>query len=259
MSFLTDFGPDSLAVQLWARAKARRHGFQLQCDRSIWALTKDDRMIMVSSSQFMRISELAAAFDGLFQTIVPIRSGGMQVLDFSRLRPHTHQASGLTFELLQWPEPDEHFELYLEEYRASPKDLVFDLGAECGLSTHQLAKLVGQVVAFEPDLASRATLSRNIERSKLQNVTVAAKSASSLEDLTKGAGVPVFCRINLERVSPDFVLQSGDILLASNILFAGRGRYTGVRSHFLKDLREYGYESAADNSLGFFWSWPVVG
>lgn len=72
-----------------------------------------------------------------------------------------------------FPEELSAIDGYFHWYRPKEGDLVFDIGAHCGVSTYHFAKLVGtrgRVVAFEPDPVNYSLLVRNLERHKLGNV-----------------------------------------------------------------------------------------
>jgi len=51
--------------------------------------------------------------------------------------------SGLEFEMASFPEEEDAIEEYFRWYRPKSGDLVFDMGAHCGVSTYWLSKLVG--------------------------------------------------------------------------------------------------------------------
>jgi FkbM family methyltransferase len=86
----------------------------------------------------------------------------------------TYARSGLQFQLASFPEEDETIEDYFHWYVPSLGDIVFDIGAHCGVSTFHLSRLVGhtgRVVAFEPDPINYGLLLLNIKRHQLTNVT----------------------------------------------------------------------------------------
>jgi FkbM family methyltransferase len=79
----------------------------------------------------------------------------------------------LEFELASLPEEMEALEGYFRWYRPRPGDIVFDVGAYCGVSTYLFSKQVepqGKVVSFEPDATNFALLQRNVDRHGLSNV-----------------------------------------------------------------------------------------
>jgi FkbM family methyltransferase len=109
-------------------------------------------------------------FETYFSQVTP---DGNEV-DYSRPRIHT-LASGLKFELSSLPEESPALDSYFRAFRPRPGDTVFDIGAYCGVFTYALSQIVGEtgrVIAFEPDPGNAGLLLRNIDRHKLQNVTV---------------------------------------------------------------------------------------
>ncbi len=138
-------------------------------------LHKDTRAMVLAARHLIYAVDMAQKFDLYFQPLVPTQRDGVTILDFSRPGIlQTYAASGLQFELASFPEEEEAIEEYFRWYRPRPGDLVFDIGAHCGVSTYHLAKLVGpegRVVAFEPDPENFAILQRNLKRHRLENVT----------------------------------------------------------------------------------------
>ncbi|MFZ0631688.1 MAG: FkbM family methyltransferase [Acidobacteriaceae bacterium] len=181
---------------------------------------------------------LAERFELHFKPLVPRQEDGLLILDFSQPRTvHRYANSGLEFEMTSFPEEEEAIEEYFRWYRPQPGDLVYDVGANCGVSTYVLSKLVGnggKVIAFEPDPLNHDVLSRNIERHALTNVVVVNAAvaadrgqlrfnsegtlgsslatvmqretvgscllvnAMTMSDAIERWGVPAFCKIDIE-------------------------------------------------------------
>ncbi len=118
-------------------------------------LRKGNRAMSIAPRHLIYVVDMAEKFEIYFSPLVPTELDGVQVLDFSRPGIlQTYAASGLQFEMASFPEEEEALAEYLRWYRPQPGDLVFDIGAHCGVSTYQLSKLVGpegRVIAFEPD------------------------------------------------------------------------------------------------------------
>lgn len=137
-------------------------------------LRKDKRVMILASRHFVYCVTMAERFDLYFDPLVPVERDGLLVLDYSRpgiVQRYAH--SGLEFEMASFPEEEEAIEEYFRWYRPQPGDLVFDMGAHCGVSTYKLSKLVGtegKVISFEPDPLNYSILLRNIERHRLDNV-----------------------------------------------------------------------------------------
>ena len=106
--------------------------------------------------------------------------GGDREVDYSV--PQRQQLSnGLEVEISSMPEELPALDSYFRFYRPAAGELVFDIGAYCGLFTYELSKLVGPegaVIAFEPDPLNVALLRRNIEHHALKNVTVVQATVS---------------------------------------------------------------------------------
>jgi FkbM family methyltransferase len=179
----------------------------------------------------------------------------MEVLDFSRPGVlQTYRSSGLQFEMASFPEEEDAIEEYFRCYRPKAGDVVFDVGAHCGVSTYWFSKMVGdqgRVVCFEPDPVNYALLLRNIERHGLKNVQVeqvaiagergelafsaegtigsmlasllARESAGNvvtvqawtLADAFEKYGVPQFCKIDIEGAEIEVIRTSERVLRGS--------------------------------------------
>ncbi len=197
---------------------------------------------------------LARDFDELFAVFVPGQVGNKRILDFSRLHVHTYRAAKFEFELVQWPEPDATIEAYFERYQPNESDLVFDIGAECGISTYVLSLYAGKVVALEQNLTMRELLKRNVARHKLTHVTVASSTIHSLAELIRRHGEPAFCRVNLDLVSPQFLANEAQAWNSRPIFFAARSTSRRVRSGFVAFLHDAGFDTSVDKGLGMIWA-----
>ena len=229
-------------------------------DQTIW-LHRDDQVMVLALKHLLYAGDMAERFDLYFSPLVPELREGLQVLNYSEPgRLQTYRSSGLQFEMASFPEEEEAIEEYFRWYRPQPGDLVFDLGAHCGVSTYALAKLVGaegRVVAFEPDPVNFAILQRNLERHGLRNViaenvaiagtagrlafssegTIGSTLLSTLvgretvgsmvmvEALTLGDayarwGVPAFCKIDIEGAEIEVLNASSELLRSHRTNFA---------------------------------------
>jgi FkbM family methyltransferase len=206
-------------------------------DSAIW-LRKGARVMILAPRHFVYSVTMAERFELYSDPLVPREQDGLLIVDYSR--PGTVQRyakSGLEFEMASFPEEEEAIEEYFRWYRPRSGDLVFDVGAHCGVSTYQLSKLVGpegKVISFEPDPMNFSILRRNIERHSLENVVavniaVAGKTgelpfncegtigssltslmlresvgstvmveAVTLNDAFARWGAPAFCKIDIE-------------------------------------------------------------
>lgn len=201
---------------------------------------------------FVYSQDMSQNFEIYFAPLVTEEREGKRVLDFSVPgRLQTYAKSGLQFELASFPEEEDAIEEYFRWYRPKAGDLVFDIGAHCGVSTYHLAQMVGpkgRVVAFEPDPGNFELLRRNVERHGLRQVvpvqaaiangsgqlqfnaegTIGSALLSLLhresagETVTVNAmrlteaferwGVPAFCKIDIEGAEIDVLRDSAELL-----------------------------------------------
>lgn len=170
---VVDFASDPDALNL-ARQSLAFGAWIESRDGCVW-LRKDTRVMMLARRHFIYVVDMAEKFDLYFSPLVPEEREGLLVLDFSRPGiVQRYAKSGLEFEMASFPEEEEAIEEYFKWYRPKAGDLVYDMGAHCGVSTYALSKLVGaegKVICFEPDPGNFAILQRNIERHGLENVT----------------------------------------------------------------------------------------
>jgi hypothetical protein len=142
--------------------------------RGCYALRKGQNVIILSLKDALHGNMVGDLFDSLFAATVPYEENGLRFVDYSGPKLHT-LPNGLQFEFPSFPEESESFDQYTTWYTPKPGELVFDLGANAGISTCQFAKLVGptgRVVCFEPDQVTLPYLRRNIARHNLDNVTL---------------------------------------------------------------------------------------
>ncbi len=228
-------------------------------DGGIW-LRKDGRAMILAERHLVYAADIAADFEKYFSPLVPEIRDGVEVLDYSQPgKLQTYRASGLQFEMASFPEEEEELEQAFRWYRPKAGDLVFDMGAHCGVSTYHLSKLVGpegKVIAFEPDPLNFEILKRNVERHGLANVilqnTAIAGTAGELAFSSEGTvgsmlmsvlpresagavvtveamtladafarwGVPEFCKIDIEGAEIDVIAKSGELLRSHKTNFS---------------------------------------
>jgi FkbM family methyltransferase len=138
-----------------------------------YALRKGDRVIIVSLKDAVLGGMIADRFDVLFAT-QPDEVNGLKVVDYSKPGLHT-LTNGLQFEFSSLPENVSAIDDQIAWYKPKPGDIVFDCGANVGITSYYFSKMVGpggHVICFEPDQISLIYLHRNIARHHLENVTV---------------------------------------------------------------------------------------
>lgn len=163
-----------LGLRFMATALCLRNGFVLHKDGETWILRRKNHQIRLRRQHLLYSIDTARHFDRYFAQVVAERRGGRLEADYSEPRLHT-LSNGLQFELSGTPEETSAVDSYFRFYRPKPGDLVFDIGAYCGIFTFDLSRLVGaegRVIAFEPDPLNVQLLRRNIARHHLTNVTV---------------------------------------------------------------------------------------
>jgi FkbM family methyltransferase len=253
-----DFASKSQAFNTCTRAM--RSGVVIESrDGKFW-LRKENRAMILAQHHFVYAADNAETFDRLFMPLLPEVIDGVEVLDFSQPgKLQTYRGSGLQFEMASFPEEEDELEESFRWYRPKRGDLVFEIGAHCGVSTYHFAKMVGpegKVIAFEPDPVNFEILKRNMERHGLTNVVlmnsaVAAERGSlafssegtvgsmlisvlgrpsagsivtaeaiTLADAFDQFGVPDFCKIDIEGAEIDVVAHSADLLRRNKTNFA---------------------------------------
>jgi FkbM family methyltransferase len=187
--FTNILGPRDSALRaacrrLAMRIACARHGARLSFAGDCIDVSKDKRTIRIAMRHFPYAQDMARSFEHYFGQIKPVESGGRLIVDYSHPQLHRYVSSGLEFELSSFAEEVAAIESYFRWYRPKPGDIVFDLGAYCGVSSYYFSQLVGstgKVYAFEPDPLNFSLLQRNIARHSLTNVAAVqvAVSASS--------------------------------------------------------------------------------
>lgn len=217
----------------------------------VW-LEKDGVAAVLSPSHAVYAGDIAMHFDSYVLPLKPGLREGKQVVDFTRPGIlQTYKASGLQFEMAFIPEEIEAIEDYQKWYKPQPGDLVFDIGAHCGVSSYYLSQMVGpagRVICFEPDPTNFELLRRNIERHRLTNVTavqmalagssgtlafnsegtigsglatlldrnsvgkIVEVQAITLEEAFRRWGVPKLCKIDIEKAEIEVLRSSAEIL-----------------------------------------------
>ncbi len=151
-----------------------------------YGVRKGNRVIVVSLKDAVLGGMVADRFDDLFAT-VPSERNGLLIVDYSKPSLHTF-ANGLQFEFPSLPEKLAAHEEQTAWYKPKPGDLVFDCGANIGVSCYRFSKLVGsagRVISFEPDLTSVEYLRRNVARHGLDNVTIVEEALGSHDGTVK--------------------------------------------------------------------------
>ncbi len=175
-------GPNNPMVRIWLRREARSHGAELRFANGAIEVRKGARRVRINNRHFPFVRDLAEKFDFFFEQVEP--SDGL--VDVSGPKLHRYISNGLEFEFTSMPEEQQAIESYLSAVRPEAGELVFNVGAYCGVTTHRLAQMVGptgRVIAFEPDELNHAALLRNLKRHELQNVTGEGRNRAAIRQL----------------------------------------------------------------------------
>ena len=175
------------ALRILVTVACLRNGTTLSKSGDTYLLCRGNKQIRIARHHLLYSIDLAKHFETYFSPIQPKKMGNCLEVDYSR--PHLHTlANGLQFEISSLPEESAALDTYFRFYHPEPGDLVFDIGAYCGIFTHELSRAVGpsgRVVAFEPDPVNIESLRRNVSRHNLTNVTVVQEAISDREGETQ--------------------------------------------------------------------------
>ena len=163
-------GPNNPIVQ--AMMRLRCHPLVLKFEDDHNDVSKEGRTIRLAAKHFPYASDMVENFELYFNQVVPEKGGAGLLVDFSGPKLQRYK-NGLEFELSSFPEELEAIGEYFHWYQPKPNDLIFDIGAYCGVTAYHLSKRVpeGKVYSFEPDPVNFRLLTRNVERHGLKNVT----------------------------------------------------------------------------------------
>jgi FkbM family methyltransferase len=166
--------PERLRLfRLPLRALGRLHGCDVRLHNRRLLVRRGKRAVWIADRHWIYLPDILRSFESYWGSVVPTVIDGVNVVDYSEPRFHTYRATGIGFWLSSIAEEADAIEAYFAHARPQPGDTVFDLGANCGVSTYHLAQLVGptgRVYAFEPDPANYELLLRNLEQHGLTNV-----------------------------------------------------------------------------------------
>jgi protein-L-isoaspartate O-methyltransferase len=229
------------AVKAWLHFTCAKLGCELQIHPYVWTLRKQNRVMRLAPRQFTAVPHFAQRFDAYFETFVPETKGAETLLDFSRVHLDTYRKSALAFEFAAAPDEEEILDAWFEWYRPATEDLVFDIGAGCGVSTYILSRFANRVIAFEPDGLSFAILQRNIDRHELKNITLHKPQPDLAANFAR-YGVPAYCKIDLNGAELKLLEAARPLLSKSPIHLAIR---TTHQQKIETLLRTCGFQTAS--------------
>jgi FkbM family methyltransferase len=190
--------PKGLALLLAFRAQAAAHGIRVRRSAGTISFVCGRRQVILGARDIMSVPFVVHEWDRLFATLDGESRGQRTVLDFSQPGLHRYRRHGLAFYCPSLAE-DDSMDAYTDFYHPQPGDIVWDVGANAGMTAYFFAQMVGpvgRVYAFEPDDTNYEFLLRNIEMHQLSNVTPVKAAlpsqtgtASFDMDGTMGAGL----------------------------------------------------------------------
>jgi len=140
------------------------------------------RILKISDKHLAYAGDIINNFDFYFNAVEPTLKSGFMVVDYSKPFQHVLKESKTPFYFVSLPEPLETINYYIEKSNLKKGDVVFDLGAYCGVSTWAFANRVGNegcVYAFEPDPENYEAILKNIALHDLKNVELVKKGVWS--------------------------------------------------------------------------------
>ncbi len=253
---LVKFGPGNPLTQAALRVALAKHGLRLTFSPQFISLTKKQQTILMRPEDLSFLPVMAELHQHFFQMLEPERSDAGETLDFTGSRTHKYCRTGLELLAPSIAEDDSMPE-YTRKFTPREGMTVFDLGAHAGLTTIELARMVGpsgHVYAFEPDSAARGFLRKNLERYDVPNVTVCEvavgeRSGEALFNMdgTQAAGL-------LDSV----VYAKADKAKAVQVLtLEDACRQTGAVPHYIKCDIEGGELGMVRGSLDFLKANPI--
>lgn len=215
-----------LYIRLRYHYQAFRKGFYLTFFNNTVALQKNDRKILFPRNQMYFFWEALGHFNEYFDSFETARIDGLTVLDFSQTRDQVIKFLGVPLLVHGTTEGEWILKGYTQKYLPQPGDVVFDCGAYCGMCTYYFSKLVGptgRVYAFEPDEDNYRIVLKNIEKHRLDNVTLVKKGiyshSATLSFNNRGSGISKLAgnQTNLVNVSSVDVVSLADAYAQFNL------------------------------------------
>ena len=141
-----------VAVQQHAAAKA---GLKLNVRDLFFDLTRGHTILRVRRGHFLYLQHILENFDYYIDSVIPVTSDGMTLVDMSGPRYHRLRGfADIPFLFPSQTEPYATTKEYLDFARLKPGQTVLDIGAYAGVTSIIFGQLVGpggHVYAFEAD------------------------------------------------------------------------------------------------------------
>jgi FkbM family methyltransferase len=182
--------PRRIFSLLWLRARkkaAADAGMKLVTRDITFDLVKGDTVLRTSRSHELYLQHLIENFDYYIDSVIPLRVGGVKLVDMSGPRYHRLRGFGdIPFLFPSQTEPYKTTAEYLDFANLKEGNIVLDIGAYAGVTSIIFAKLVGtrgHVYAFEADQLNYECARTNIEMASkvmgIQNITLLHKAVWS--------------------------------------------------------------------------------
>ena len=174
---------------VWSK-QARGAGLTLRASDFYFDLVRDGKVLRIRSGHAIYIPHMIESFDYYINSVVPVRDGGVQIVDMSGPRYHRLIGYGdIPFLFPSQTEPYETTREYLEFADLKEGQTVLDIGAYSGVTSIIFAQLIGptgHVYAFEPDETNYECAKINLEMAAkvmgVRNITLLKKAVWSHGD-----------------------------------------------------------------------------
>jgi FkbM family methyltransferase len=130
------------------------------------------RSIIIAKRHAIYLSDIVTFFDFFFDAVQPDQNNEVH---YEIPVWHTLRGFDRPMYFTSFAESTATLDLYRELVKIQPGDVIFDIGAYCGLTSIDFSRQVGEtghVYAFEPDPESFSALQINCEKFSLTNVSV---------------------------------------------------------------------------------------
>jgi len=163
---------------------ASHHNCQVVYGAEVIDIQRGSNVIRITSAEMVHVPHIARDFDVFFSAVAPERDAEREIVDYSTPRVHRYQQLDLDLLVPSMQESIDVKAVYCPYTEPRAGELVFDLGANIGVVSIWLSRLVGSagsVVSFEPDPRNFECLEHNIAASQATNIKpiAAALSATS--------------------------------------------------------------------------------
>ncbi len=171
---LVKWGPGNIVTQTALRAALGRQGFKVNFASDSIALTRDGKTILMRPDDLSLVPVMADMHSHFYEMLETGTHWGVSTIDFTKPGLHKYRRTGLEL-MAPTVAEDDSMPQYTSRFQPSDGMTVFDVGAHAGLTTIELARMVGlsgRVIAFEPDDVARHFLEVNLANHEISNVEV---------------------------------------------------------------------------------------